>query len=290
MTLREPTGAGIGLRRPHFDTLCRLDGQSHSRPRWLEFVPENFVGRGGSWMRTLETCAERWTLVPHGVSLDFGGPDPLDREYLAGLKTVLDRIDAPWYSDHLCYTAIDGISFHDLLPLPFTEEAVEHTAERIRRAADALERPILIENITYYATMPGATMREPEFVSAVVERAGCGLLLDLNNVHVNAVNHGFDAIECLESMPLDRVRQMHVAGFSVEADGRLLDDHGDVPVPEVFELLRWVVQRIGPVPTLFEWDTRIPPLDDVLAVAHRVDGILEAASPKEAAGGVGVNR
>lgn len=270
MSTRTVTGAGIGLRRPHFDALTR----GEANPRWLEFVPENFVGRGGAWSKTLEACAERWSLIPHGVSVNFGGPDPLDRDYLAALEALLDRIDAPYYSDHLCYTAIDGVAFHDLLPLPWTEEAVEHAAARIRMVADMLERPVLVENITYYASMPGGTMSEAQFVTAVVERAECGLLLDLNNVYVNAVNHGFDAIECLESMPLHRVRQMHVAGFTVEDDGRLLDDHGRPPVPEVLELLRWVVQRIGPIPTLFEWDTSIPPLGDVLAVAEHIDDIL----------------
>ncbi|MEM7151350.1 MAG: DUF692 domain-containing protein [Myxococcota bacterium] len=257
-------GVGIGLRREHFAAIGGCDRALD----WLEIIPENYVGRGGLVRRNLAQCRERWPVVAHGVSLSLGGPDPLDLEYVAGLKQLLDELEAPFYTDHLCYATIGGRNFYDLLPLPFSEEAVVHCAGRIRELADRLERPVGVENISYYAEMPGGSLSEGEFVSAVVTEAGCGLLLDVNNVYVNARNHDEDPVAALESLPLDAALQVHLAGH-IEEGGRLLDNHGAPVLDEVWSLYRHALSKTGPVPTLIEWDTDIPPLDRVLDEADR---------------------
>jgi len=259
-----PHGVGIGLRREHFAAI-----EACTRPiDWLEIIPENYVGRGGFVRRHLERCRERWPVVAHGVSLSLGGPDPLDAEYVESLKQLLDELEAPFYTDHLCYATIDGVNFYDLLPVPFTEEAVHHCAARIRELSDRLERPVAVENVSYYAVMPGSRMSEGEFVSAVVQEAGCGLLLDVNNVYVNACNHGEDPVAALESLPLASARQIHIAGH-IEEGGRLIDTHGRPLVEPVWSLFRRALELVGPVPTLLEWDTDIPSLDRVLDEADR---------------------
>jgi len=259
MTTTRPTGVGIGLRREHFAAI----EQSERPVDWLEIIPENYVGHGGYARRHLARCRERWPVVAHGVSLSLGGPDPFDDDYVLGLRRLLDELRAPFYTDHLCYATIGGVNFYDLLPLPFTEEAVRHTAGRIRELADRLERPVAVENVSYYAVMPGAAMSEGQFVTAVVEEAQCGLLLDVNNVYVNARNHGEDPSRALESLPLHRTLQIHIAGH-VEEGGRLIDTHGRPLVDPVWALYEQALARVGPVPTLLEWDTDITALDRVL--------------------------
>ena len=263
-----PQGVGIGLRREHFAAIEQCDRELD----WLEIIPENYVGHGGVVRRNLARCRERWPVVAHGVSLSLGGPDPLDAVYVAELKQLLDEIEAPFYTDHLCYATIGGNNFYDLLPLPFTEEAVRHTAARIRELADRLERPVAVENISYYAKMPGGTMAEGEFVSAVVREADCGLLLDVNNVFVNARNHDEDPRAALEGLPYERTMQIHIAGH-IEQGGRLLDTHGRPLVTEVWELFAHALTLTGPVPTLLEWDTDIPELTRVLDEADRARAI-----------------
>lgn len=263
-------GVGIGLRPCHYDAIVACE-----RPLdWLEIIPENYVDRGGRHPAVLARVAERWPVIAHGVSTSIAGPDPFDREYLAGLRRLLDRLDPPFYSDHLCYAAAGGRTTFDLLPVPRCEEAVLHVAARARELADRLERPLVLENITYYATMPGSTMGEGEFITAVLEAAECGLLLDLNNVYVNARNHGRDPLADLDELPLARTRQIHLAGFTPDLDGILLDSHGSAVADGVWELYRAVIERLGPVPTLIEWDTDIPVLDRVLDEADRARAIV----------------
>lgn len=259
-----PTGIGIGLRPPFVKGLLTTDRAID----FLEFVPENYVGRGGAARRHLFQLAERWPLLAHGVGLSLGGPDPLDRAYLAALKTLLDDLDIPFYTDHLCFTAIGGLQTHGLLPLPETEEAVQHCAARIRMARDLLDRPIAVENIAQYAVMPGSRMEREAFVTAVCEEADCGLLLDVNNVVVNAVNRNRDARRDLFALPLERTVQLHVAGHETH-HGRCLDSHG-APVSEWVQVLASeALATIGrPVPVLLERDLHLPPLDDVLDEAH----------------------
>ncbi len=256
---KKPAGVGIGLRREHFGSIL----QTGRTIDWLEIVPENYVEAGGPRRRMLSQCLERWSMVGHGVSLSLGGRGPFDADYVAGLKRLLDDMGAEYYSDHLCYASIDGVSYHDLLPLPFTEEAVRHCATRIRELSDRLERPVAVENISFYAVMPGSTMTHGEFVSAVTEEADCGLLLDVNNVFVNAANHRGDPLTMLEQLPLHRTMQMHIAGH-VEDQGRIIDNHGAPLVDGVWMLYRQALRHTGAVPVLLEWDTDIPPLDRVL--------------------------
>ena len=268
-----PPGVGIGLRRPHHKSILGIERELD----WLEFIPENFVGRGGRGPATLRAAAERWPVIGHGVSVSLGGPDPLDAEYLAALKQLLDDIGAPYYSDHICYASVGGTKLHDLLPLPFSQAAVEHVAPRVRELADRLERPILVENITCYAVMPGSDMSEGEFVRAIVEEADCGLLLDISNVYVNATNQGDDPLERLLALPLERAGQIHLAGYTDEGD-RLVDTHAAPVVDAVWDLYEAALRRIGrPVSTLVEWDQRVPALDRVLDEADRARARMRAA-------------
>ncbi len=261
----KPHGVGIGLRPPHYESIFETD----RRIDWLEIVPENFVGNEGTARRVLRRCAERWPIIAHGVSMSVGGRTPFDDAYLSGLKQLLDELDAPYYTDHLCYASIDGVAYHDLLPLPYTEEAVRHCAGRIRELSDRLERPVGVENISFYAVMPGSDMTHGEFVTAVTQEADCGLLLDVNNVFVNASNHGGDPLQWLHALPLHRTMQMHIAGH-VEEDGRIIDNHGRPVVPGVFSVLRDALAATQAVPVLLEWDTDIPDLDRVLDEADAV--------------------
>ncbi len=263
-------GVGIGLRRPLYDSLVATERKLD----FLELIPENFVSIGGWRRRMLNGVRGRWPLLVHGVSLSIGGPDPLNLEYISGLKALLDEIDAPFYTDHLCYASAHGIQFHDLLPLPFTDEAVHWVAGRTRELANRIERPVLLENISYYAEMPGSALSEGEFVRGVLEEADAGLLLDVNNVYVNARNHGRDPRQALLDLPLERTRQIHLAGHQVEGD-ILLDDHGSAVIEPVWELFRLAVERTGAVPTLIEWDNNIPPLDRVIDEADSARKILE---------------
>jgi uncharacterized protein (UPF0276 family) len=257
-------GAGIGLRRDLADATLATSRDLD----FVEIIPENFVGRGGAARRVLDAAASRWPILAHGVTASVGGPVPLDPVALQALKALLDHYEVPIYTDHLCYTAIDGLQTHDLLPLPFTDEAVRHAAARIRELSERLERPVAVENVSFYCVMPGSRMPEPDFVRAVVHEAGCGLLLDVNNVWVNAANHGTDAASDLRRLPLDRVWQIHVAGH--ERQGRRLIDHHGAPASEpVWNLLDAALAAVGDVPVLFEWDTKLPTVDVVLDEADR---------------------
>jgi len=266
---------GIGLRPELWPALQETRRQLD----WLEVIPENHVAHGG-WRRSQFLGAlARWPVVAHGVSISVGGPDPLDDSYLRALKELLDEAGAEFYSDHLCWTAFRGHHYHDLLPLPFTEEAVRWTAGRARKVSDLLERPVLLENITYYARMPASRLTEGEFVRAVLEESGSYLLLDVNNAYQNAVNHGLEPIEVLEALPLERTRQIHLAGHELDDEGLLLDRHGTPVSDAVWSLYEAAIHRVGAVPTLIEWDNDIPPLDRVLDEAdhaRRLQNVVTA--------------
>jgi uncharacterized protein len=253
------TGVGIGLRNPHVTDLLETERALD----FLEVIPENFVGRGGPDLRTLDACRERWPMLVHGVAVSIGGPDPFDDEYVTGLRAFLSRVRAPFYTDHLCYSSYGGFQSHQLLPLPQSDEAVAHAARRIRELSERLELPVAVENVTTYANMPGSTMSPAAFVAAVVEEADCGLLLDVNNLYVNAKNLGSDLAGDLDLLPLHRVMQLHVAGHDVR-HGRWIDSHGAPVADEVAALTVEVVRRAGDVPVLLERDLNLPPLDEVL--------------------------
>ena len=266
-------GAGVGLRFEHID---RVLAEQPPVP-WFEVVSENYMNRGGLVRRHIREAGERWPLVCHGVSITLGSTDPLDHEYLSVLKTFVTEVDSPWVSDHLCFTAVGGVAMNDLLPLPRTEEAAHHVASRVRQIQDFLERPFLVENVSSYMDpTPAGGMDEAAFVTAVCELADCGMLLDLNNVHVNAVNFGFDAWDLLQRMPFDRVVQLHLAG--PEAQGKLLLDTHGAPIQEaVWELTRKVLPLLGPTSALVEWDNNMPPLEDLLAERDKAQLLLDEA-------------
>lgn len=264
-----PLGAGIGLRRGFYEALPRTERALD----WLEIIPENFLTLGGRSQRALEACAERWTVLPHGVGLNIGGPDPLDEDYVTRLEALVRRVDAPFFSDHLCYSRLGGIHLHDLLPLPFNEEAVEYVVPRVREVVARVGRPFLLENPSYYARMPGGTLEEATFLKHVVEQADCGLLLDVNNIYVNALNHGYEPRAFVDALPLERVVQIHLAGHERYPDV-IIDTHGAPVCDDVWSLYRYVLERTGPVSTLIEWDQDIPSMEAVLDQADQARALL----------------
>ncbi|MCG5052660.1 MAG: DUF692 domain-containing protein [Myxococcales bacterium] len=255
-------GYGIGLRAPHYAALetgpVGVD--------WFEAISENFLRPGGNPRRMLRAVRSRFPVVLHGVSLSLGSVDPLNERYLEDLGRLVDEIEPAWVSDHLCWNGVDGHYAHDLLPLPYTEEALAHVAERIGRVQDRLKRQMVVENVSSYLTYTHSSMTEWEFLSALAEKADCLLLLDVNNVFVSAHNHRFDAHTFIAGVPAERVAQIHLAGH--RRRGALLLDTHDHPVPPgVFALYEAAIARCGPVSTLVEWDAEIPPLGDVVAQA-----------------------
>lgn len=274
------TGVGLGLRWQFLDEVLASFDEEASGSRgippalapidFFEVAPENYMRRGGYFPAMLARVAERFPLLSHGLTLSVGSVDPLDGAYLAELRRFLDRFRLPFHSDHLCFCGTGGAQAHDLLPLPFTREATRHVTRRIRAVREHIGRPFAIENITYYLVPGEREMDEATFLCEVLEGAGCGLLLDVNNVHVNAQNHrDYEPIAFLERLPLERVVALHVAGHEREED-LLIDTHGaDVPDP-VHALVEWVVERTGPLPVVVERDNKIPPLADLLAEVARV--------------------
>lgn len=257
-------GHGIGLRSQHFAAV--LAGTV--KTDWFEAISENFMIRGGRPLRVLERARSMAPVVLHGVSLSLGSTDPLNEDYLSELAALAARIQPAWVSDHLCWGSVGGHYAHDLLPLPYTEEALGHVVERVRRVQDRLGRQILVENVSSYLTYAQSAMPEWEFLGEVARRADCGLLLDVNNVYVSAHNHGFDPSDYIAGVPAERVGQIHLAGHS-DHGTHLLDTH-DAPVrAEVWELYRATLARLGHTSTLIEWDEHIPELTELLAEADR---------------------
>lgn len=278
-------GYGIGLRRAHFDAL----------PAWLphfdffEVLSENFMSFGGRPREVLRRLAAEKPLVLHGVSLSIGSVDPLDESYLEALMGLIAEVRPLWFSDHLCLSSFDEVDYHDLVPLPFTEDAVAHVAARVRAVQARAPIPFLLENPSYYIAYRDSEMSEAEFLREVALRADCGLLLDVNNVYVNASNHGYDPRAFIDALPLDRVVQLHMAGHLALPDV-LIDTHGAPVAPAVMDLFRYVVERVGPVSTLLEWDHEIPPIDvmardndAIRAVGRSVHGDVAPAGLEEVA-------
>lgn len=268
-----PARAGIGLRAPHMRAL--LDG----RPpvAWLEVHSENYFAEGGRAVTELEEVRRDYPLSLHGVGLSLGSSDPLDREHLARLKRAVERFSPMLVSEHLCWVSSGGSYFHDLLPLPYTEEALRHVSMRIAEVQEYLGRRMLIENVSSYLDFEHSTIPEWEFLREVAARSGCGILLDVNNVYVSAVNHGFDPRLYIASMPARDVQEIHLAGHAEKhVDGvELLIDTHDRPVKDaVWELYAHTLRTLGPKPTLVEWDNALPPLAELLAEAAKADGML----------------
>lgn len=261
-------GAGLGLRRALLDPL-RAHGPGPVD--FLEVAPENWMGIGGRYGRAFREFTDRYPFVCHGLSLSIGGPSPLDETFLQRLKLFLDEHRVRCYSEHLSYCTDDG-HLYDLMPIPFTNEAVHYVAERIKRVQDILERRIALENVSYYAA-PGAEMTELEFIRAVLDEADCDLLLDVNNIHVNSVNHGYDARAFLEGLPGDRIAYGHIAGHFNEADDLIVDTHGADVIPDVWNILRLAFDAFGVFPMLLERDFNLPPFQELLVEVEQISEI-----------------
>ena len=260
-------GAGLGLRRA---LLKPLESQTPEQISFLEATPENWIGVGGRLGKRFRAFTERYPFVCHGLSLSIGGPEPLDVEFVKQVRSFLDQHDIRFYTEHLSYCSDHG-HLYDLMPIPFTADAVRHVADRIRQVQDILDRPFAIENVSYYAA-PGQEMTEIEFINAVLEEADCGLLLDVNNIYVNSINHRYDAEEFLTALPADRVVYFHVAGHYVEAEDLRIDTHGADVIDPVWQLLDKAYAHCGVVPTLLERDFNIPPLTKLI---DEMDIIIE---------------
>ncbi|HUY37736.1 MAG TPA: DUF692 domain-containing protein [Candidatus Binataceae bacterium] len=264
-------GFGVGLRRPHYAHILKR----HPEIDWFEIISENFMVAGGRPLEVLDAVRAQYPVVMHGVSMSIGSTDALDLAYLRGLRALSRRTTPAWISDHLCWSGASGHRLHDLLPLPHNEETVRHVAARIRRAQEILERHILIENVSSYLTFRASTMTEWEFVRAVAEEADCGILLDINNIFVNAFNHRFSAEEYIDAIPSERVVQFHLAGHSDHGD-YLLDTH-DHPIRDgVWALYAHAVRRFDAVSTLIEWDDNIPAFAVLAAAARRARRIHDS--------------
>ena len=255
-------GVGLGLRWDFLEEV--LDGPP-ADVAFFEVSPENYLGRGGYYPAALERIAERYPIVTHGLTLSIGAVDDPDPAYLGALKTELGRLNPPWHSDHLCFATAGERVLHELLPLKFCEENVRRVAERARRIEGLLERPFALENITYYVHPGQPEMPELEFLNRVLERCNARLLLDVNNVYVNAQNHGFDPYAFIAGLPLERVVEIHVAGHQTTDGGMLLDTHGEPVGDPVLALLEWTIERAGNVPVLLERDNNVPELSELLS-------------------------
>lgn len=259
ISTRPSLGFGLGLRVDHYEQVLR------DRPKvdWFEVLTENYMVDGGKALYYLDRVRENYPLVMHGVSMSIGSTAPLDTGYLDRLRRLIERVEPEWVSDHLCWTGIAGLNVHDLMPLPYTEEAIAHVVDRVLRVQDFLGRQILLENVSSYVTYTTSQIPEWEFLREIAERADCLLLLDVNNIYVSSHNHEFDPLDYLDGVPVSRVRQIHLAGHS--HDGNLIIDTHDHPIADpVWELYAAAVTRFGDVATMIERDDNIPPLADLV--------------------------
>ncbi len=270
MRLAPVQGAGLGLRRSLLDA---LESTRPDQVDFMEVAPENWIGVGGRLGRRFRQMRERYPIVLHGLSLSLGSPAPLDEDLLRAIRGFMDTHGIECYTEHLSYCSDDG-HLYDLLPIPFTEEAVHYVADRIRRVESIIGRPFAVENVSYYAA-PGQEMSEIEFLTAVLEEADCGLLLDVNNIYVNSVNNGYDPFEFLRALPGERIVYGHIAGHYEEAPDLLIDTHGAAVIDPVWALLDEAYARFGVFPTLLERDFNLPPLPaliEELERIHRIQG------------------
>jgi uncharacterized protein (UPF0276 family) len=271
-------GFGLGLRTQHYQEI--LD--SAPSVDWFEALTENYLVPGGKPLYYLEAVRARYPVVLHGVSLSIGSDDPLNRGYLARLKALADRIEPAWISDHLCWTGLNGRNLHDLLPLPYTEEAVVHVSDRIQTVQDYLGCRLLIENVSSYLTYTDSCMSEWEFLSAIAGRADCLILLDINNIYVSSFNHDFDPRDYLQGVPAERIQQFHIAGHRNHGD-YIVDTHDEPVIDPVWQLYAEACRRFGAVSTLIERDDNIPPLDELLEEldhARRIAAGVAGESPE----------
>jgi hypothetical protein len=273
-------GYGLGLRTEHFDAVLQEDPAVD----WFEIISENFMVAGGKPRHYLDAIRSRYPIAMHGVSLSIGSTDPFDRDYLRGLRDLASHVEPIWISDHLCWTGNGGINSHDLLPLPYTEEAIAHVTARISEVQDFLGREMLVENVSTYVGFADAEMDEAAFFGEIVRRSGCRILLDVNNIYVSSRNHGYDADAYVASLPADRIWQIHLAGHSDYGD-YVIDTHDHPVRREVWDLYARTLERIGPVTTMIERDDHIPPLAELVAEldqARRIGANFDAEARMEA--------
>ena len=276
-------GDGVGLRGEHFGHLM------HTNPAdwgvdWFEIISENFIDNRGYASHVLDVVAANRPVVMHGVSLSIGSTSPLDKSYLRGLRELAERVRPAWISDHLCWTGINGVNSHDLLPLPLTRESFTHVADRVRAVQDCLGRPLVLENPSTYLEFRASTMPEWEFLGQLARETGCGILLDVNNVYVSATNHGFDPLVYIDSLPAEHIVQLHIAGHSALGNsGFLIDTHDHPVAAPVWPLYQRAQDRAGGVSTLLEWDARIPPFPGLAAELNKAKLARAGIMPQAAA-------
>lgn len=271
MTHSHLSGAGLGLRRGMLDEMAQL---TRNDVDFLEVAPENWIGVGGRYGKAFSEFAERFPVVFHGLSLSIGSPDPLDEVFVRQVKDFMNQHNVSLYSEHLSYCSSDG-HMYDLMPLPFTEETVQYVSQRIRRVQDILEQPIAMENVSSYVTLPGS-MDELSFMQAVLEEADCRMLLDVNNVYVNSINHGFDPEAYIKALPSNRIDYIHIAGHFDEAPDLLVDTHGAEVKDEVWHLLEIAYKQHGVLPTLLERDFNFPELSELQREVNQIKRFQQA--------------
>jgi len=277
-TAPRPNGIGLGLRWEFLDELVeRVDVQL----AFLEVSPENYFRRGGHFPAQLEKLQDRMPFTTHGLTMSLGGTTRPEPEYLQAVRQQVDKLRPCHHSDHLCFSTIGDLVLHDLLPVRFARDVAHRVADRMRETEDQLGVPMAAENISWYAHLGAPEMPEADFINEVVHRSGGGLLLDVNNVYVNAQNHGFDAAAFIDQMPFDRVVQLHVAGHTRRPDGWIIDTHGAPIIEPVYDLLRHTLERTGPVPVLLERDNAVPSLDELLSEVRRLQEVYDAVSRKQ---------
>jgi len=278
MSTRPYLGYGLGLRKEHYKTV--LD--DHPPVDWFEILSENYMVDGGKPLYFLDRIREQYPMVMHGVSLSIGGTDPLDQDYLKRLKTLMERVQPAWISDHLCWTGVNGTNLHDLMPLPYTEETVRHVTDRVSQVQDYLGRQILLENVSSYVAFKDSEFSEWEFLREIAEKSDCLILLDINNIYVSAFNHNFDPYDYVDGIPLERVYQFHLAGHTHEND-LIIDTHDHPIVDPVWELYAAAVRRFGYVSTMIERDDNIPPLTELLGELEQARQIAESVHREQVA-------
>ncbi len=268
---------GIGFRKDFANEFIHSDELKAS---FLELAPENWIKLGGYWKRILDKAASSYPLFCHGLSLSIGSPDPLDKIFLKDLKAFLDHYEVRIYSEHLSYSKAENAHLYDLLPIPFRQDAIDHIVGRISEVQDYLGRQIVLENVSYY-TPVGAEMKEEEFISEIVKRSGCGLLLDVNNVYVNAFNHSYEAKDFIKSLPLESVKYIHMAGHLQVSEDCIIDTHGEDIIDPVYDLFDWTLKHLEPVPVLLERDFNIPELKKLQAELDSLRSIADKSWKKQ---------
>lgn len=263
---------GLGFRRDLTDDLLSLE--AIDRPAFVELAPENWVNLGGYWGRILKSVAEKYPITCHGLSLSIGSPDELNWKFISEIKSFLKEYNISIYSEHLSYSQCNNAHLYDLLPIPFREDAVKHIVQRIKQVQDFLEMPLALENVSYYTSV-AAEMSESEFISAIVNESGCNLLLDVNNVFVNAFNHNYDAKQFIDQLPLEKVSYIHMAGHEQVADDLIIDTHGQAIITEVYELFDWTIDKIQAVPVLLERDFNFPEIKEILSEVNQLEHITQ---------------